>query len=358
MLSDTVRVLPGPEKDPAIDQERRLHNVKRRLVLILASLAALVAAGILVVPSFLAIRQVALEKDKGVAEGKAITVRTKVDGFGVHKGDAFPYSVEVQYNVELVSGLDKTSLDKSVNFKPFEVRRVAEREFDLNPRTRVFAKEYEIQLIDGKVNTLYKVPSILIRYKSKESGAYEEKALTPEPVFIASRLPPNANGLDLKPIQGSIKEPGRDHIRWVLTALGVFLALLALVDLAWRTIPQWREAARQRRKAEGVDVLSEAYRSLNSAMAQGAEPGRLLHRMNHILRIVLARKENVGWLEEPDPDRIPSGIKAEALSFLKGCQSTDWNPSFDQKQVQEAQGHLEKILGFYFGEGQVRAWKR
>jgi hypothetical protein len=332
--------------------------VKTRLLLILVSLAAILAAGILVTPYLLSLRQVAFEKEKGLAEGKAIAMRTRVDGFGVRKGDAVPYWVEVQYNTDLVSGIDKTSLDKSVNFKPFEVRRVAEREFDIPPRTRVFAREYEIQLIDGKVNALYKFPSVLVRYKSKESGAYEEKAITPEPVFVASRLPSNSNDLDLRPIQGSIEEPGRSNIRWVFMALGVFLALVALADLAWRRIPQWREAARQRRKAEGVDVLSEAYRSLNSAMAQGAEPGRLLHRMDHILRIVLARKENVSWLQEPDPDRVSPGIQAEVLSFIKNSQSTNGNPSVGQKEIQEAHGRLEKILGFYFGEGEVRAWKR
>lgn len=331
--------------------------MKRILVMIMASLVVLVAASILVVPSFQALHQVVLEKDKGLAEGEAITVRTKVNGFGVHKGDAFPYSVEVRYNKELISGLDKTSLDKSTNFKPFEIRRVAEREFDINPQTRVFAREYEIQLIDGKVNTFYKFPSILVRYKLKESGVYEEKAITPGPVFIAPRLPPNVNGLDLTPIQGSIERPGWDHIRWVLTALGAFLALLALVDLAWRTIPQWKEGAWQRKKAEGVDILSEAYGSLNSAIAHGSEPGQLLHQMNHILRIVLAHKESVDWMEEPDPDRIPSDIKAEVFSFLKGRQGINGDQSLNQKQVQEAQRHLEKILEFYFGEGQVRAWK-
>jgi hypothetical protein len=332
--------------------------VKTRLVLILISLAAIVAAGILVIPSFLSMQQVTFEKDKGIAEGKAILVRIKVDGFGVRKGDAFPYSVEVQYNLELVSEIDKTSLDKSVNFKPFEVRNVAEREFDLNSRTRVYMREYQIQLVDGKVNNLYKFPAILVRYKLKESGVYEEKTITPDPVFVASRLPSDASGLDLKPLQPSIDDSSRHNLSWVLSALGGFLAFLALVDLAWRTIPQWRETTRQRRKAEGVDVLSKAYCSLNSSFAQGAEPKLLLHQMDHILRIVLARKENMGWLDEPNLDRIDPGIKAEVISFFSKCQSADGNQSFEQKQVQDALGQLEKILRFYLGEKEVQAWKR
>ncbi len=91
--------------------------MKKRFLLILVSLAAIIAAGIWVIPSFLSLRQVTFEKDKGIAEGKAIAVRTRVDGFGVHKGDAFPYSVEVRYNLELVSGIDKTSRRQERQFQ-------------------------------------------------------------------------------------------------------------------------------------------------------------------------------------------------------------------------------------------------
>jgi hypothetical protein len=332
--------------------------VKTRLPLMLASLAAIVAAGIWVIPSFLSLRQVTFEKDKGIAEGKAIAVKTRVDGFGVHKGDAVPYSVEVRYNLDLVSSFDKTSLDRSVNFKPFEVRKVVDREFDLPPRTRVYVREYQIQLIDGKVNNLYTFPSVLVRYKSKESGAFEEKAVTPDPVFVASRLPADAGGLDLKPIQAGIDDADRNDLHRALIALGGLLVILALVDLAWRAVPQWREGARQRRKAEGVDVLSEAYRFLHDTSAQGAEPGRLFHQMDHILRIVLARKENVGWLEEPDLNRLTPGIKTEVVSLFSKCQGADGNRSGEQREVQDALGQLDKILKFYWGEGEVRAWRR
>jgi hypothetical protein len=331
--------------------------VKKRLLLILVSLAAIVAAGLWVVPSFLSLRQVTFEKDRGIAEGKAIEVKTKVEGFGVHKGDAFPYSVEVRYNLDLVSWIDKTSVDKSVNFKPFEARAVTEREFDLNSRTHLFVREYHLQLIDGKVNALYKFPSILVRYKSKESGAYEEKAITLDPIFVSSRLPSDTTGLDLKPIQPGLEDTRRSKFHWILTALGGFLGILALADLAWRVIPQWRKATWQRRTAEGVDVLSEAYGSLQAAVAQGAEPTYLLHRMDRILRIVLARKENMGWLEEPNLEQVAPGIKAEVMSLFSKCQGTDGNPSFEQKQIPEALKQLGKILAFYCGEKEVQAWR-
>ncbi len=44
----------------------------------------------------------------------------------------------------------------------------------------------------------------------------------------------------------------------------------------------------------------------------------LLHRMDRILRIVLARKEKMGWLDEPNLDRVAPGIKAEVhLAFFQ-----------------------------------------
>jgi hypothetical protein len=332
--------------------------VKTRLVLILVSLAAIIAAAIWAFPSFLSLRQVTFEKEKGTTESKPVAVRTRVDGFGVRKGDAFPFQVEVQYDLELVSEIDKTSLDKSINFKPFEVRGATEREVDLDSRTRAYVRDYQIQLIDGKLNTLYTFPTLLIRYRLKESGVYEEKTMIPDPVFVSSRLPSDASGLDLKPIQGGIEDVGRNNLHWILVALGGFLAILALADLTWRAIPQWREAARERRKAEGVDVLSEAYRSLNATVARGAEPGRLLHQVDHILRVVLARKENVGWLDEPDFDRVAPGIKAEVISLFSTCQEAGGNRSPGQQEAQEAVGQIEKILRFYCGEEELRAWRR
>jgi hypothetical protein len=332
--------------------------VKTRLVLILVSLAAIVAAGVWALPSFLSLRQVTFEKERLATEAKPIAVRTRVDGFGVRKGDAFPYRVEVQYNFESISEIDKTSLDKSINFKPFEVRGVAEREYDLDSQTRAYARDYQIQLIDGKTDTLYKFPTILIRYKLKESGGYEEKTTIPAPVFVSSRLPSDVSGLDLKPIQAGIEDAGRSNLHWILFTLGGFLAILALADLAWRAVPQWRAAASERRRAEGVDVLSEAYRSLHATIARGAEPGRLLHQVDHILRVVLARKENVGWMDEPDFDRVSPGIKAEVLSLYSACQEAGGNRSLEPQKAQEGAEQIEKILKFYCGEEALRAWKR
>jgi len=105
-------------------------------------------------------------------------------------------------------------------------------------------------------------------------------------------------------------------------------------------------------------VLSEAYRSLHATIAQGAEPGRLIHQVGHILRVVLARKENMGWMDEPVFDRVSPGIKAEVLSLYSLCQETGGARSAGQPQVQEAVGQIEKILTFYCGEEALRAWKR
>jgi hypothetical protein len=332
--------------------------VKTRLVLILIALVAILGAGILVVPTLLSMQQVTFEQDPGLPEGKDISIRTHVDGFGIHKGDAFPYTVEVQYNTELVSELDKTSLDKSINFKPFEVTNLSEREFEIQPWTRALVREYRLQLVDGKVDNLFTFPSILVRYKSKESGAFQEKSITPDPVFISARLPADASEINPKPIQGRLQDTSRNNLPLILGALGVFLALLGLGDLAWRTVPQWREARRQRRRAEGVDVLSEAYRALHAGVAQGAEPKQLLHQMHHMLRILLARKENVAWTDEPNLQQVAPGIRDQVTALYDLVTGADGNEEQAQRQSQAALTRLENVLRFYCGDGEVRAWKR
>ncbi len=332
--------------------------MKMRLVLILMALAAIIVAGILVVPTLLSMQQVTFEQDPGIAQGKDILIRTRVDGFGIHKGDAFPYTVEVQYNTELVSELDKTSLDKSINFKPFEVRNLVEREFEIQPWTRVLVREYQLQLVDGSVNNLFKLPSILVRFKSTETGAFQEKSITPDPIYVAARLPADAGEINPRPMQGTLQDMSRSNLPLVLGALGAFLALLAIGDLAWRTIPQWREANRQRRRAEGIDVLSAAYRALNVNVAREAEPKQLLHQIHHMLRILLARKEHVAWTDEPNFQQVTPGIRDQVIALYDLVTAIDGNEELAKKQAQDALTGLDQVLRFYCGEGQVRAWKR
>ena len=334
--------------------------MKARIVWILIALAALAAvasAFFLLSPSFLSPHDLAL-KEEGLREGEAILVKTRVERFGVQKGDAFPYLVEVWYNPDQVSEIDRTSLDKSVNLEPFEIRDTKETEFNLDSKTRVYRREYEIQLFDGEVDHLYEFPTIVVRYRLKDSEGLSNTTVAPEPIFVAPRLPPDVTGLELRPVKkGEIEDVSQKRLPWILWALGGFLAAMGVADLAWRVIPQWKEMAKQRRKVERVDVLSEAYRSLYENVAMAAEPKPLFHQMDHILRIVLARKEKTDWLEEPNFDKVSPGIREPVVSLFEKCQKAYRPEVVEQKQVEDALRQLEEILGFYFGEGDVEAWR-
>ena len=341
--------------------------MKARIVWILAALAALAAvasAFLLLSHYFLGSEDLAVKPfEKGLREGEAILVKTRAGRFGVQKGDAFPYLVEVWYNPDQVSEIDRTSLDKNVNLEPFEIRDIKEKVFTLDSGTRVYQREYEIQLIDGEVEHLYEFPTIVVRYSLKGSEGLLNKTVVPEPIYVAPRLPPDVTNLDLgsgpgygplRPVKGEIEDVGQNRLPWILWTLGGFLAALAVADLGLRVIPQWKGMAKQRRK---VDVLSEACRSLYENVAMAVEPKRLLHQMDHILRLVLARKEKSDWLEEPNLDLVSSGIREPVISLFEKCQKAYEPEVIEQKEMEEALRQLEEILGFYFGEGEMAAWR-
>jgi len=341
--------------------------MKTRIILILAVLAVLVAvaaAAFLLSHSFPGPSDLAVKVfEKGLPKGEAIAVKTRAGRFGVQKGDAFPYLLEVWYNPAQVLAIDRASLDKGVNLEPFEIRDTKETEFDLNPGTRVYRREYELQLIAGQVEHLYKFPSLVVRYSLKGSEGLLDKTVVPEPVYVAPRLPADVTNLDLgagpgygplRPVKGEIEDVGQTRLPWILYALGGFLAALGVANLGWRVIPQWKEMAKQTRK---VDVLSEAYRSLCENVAMAAEPRRLLHQMDHILRVILAREEKSDWLEEPNLDLLSSGIREPVISLFAKCQKAYEPEVIEQKEMEQALKELEEILGNYFGERETAGWK-
>jgi hypothetical protein len=332
--------------------------MRTRLPLILVALTAAIAAAAFLIPSILSMSQVRPEPDPGLEIGEAIDVLLDVDDGVIGKGDDFRYSIQIQYNQELISELDKTSLDESVSFRPFEIRSMQEREYAIPPYTRVFERTYHLQLIDGSVNQLYQFPTIMVRYKSSESGEFREKAVDARPVYVASRLPTDATGLEPRPFRGRIEDASRADIPRVLLALGAFLALAALTDLAWRAIPGWRAAKDQRRKVEGVDVISEAYRRLMSGLADGVEPDRSLHQAEHILRVVLARRESVAWLEEPDLQKLPEAVRQDVAEVFELSGAVDDDPAATGIRAREASTCLRRVLAHYWGDGEIESWAR
>jgi hypothetical protein len=338
--------------------------VKTRAILILASLAVVVAVvlvvRVLTSPPVLP-RLPQFGKGGGLSTGKSIQVNTWAGDLGVHKGDVFPYYVEVWYDPAQVSRIDKTSFDKGVVLEPFEVRDVKEKEFTVGSRTRAYQREYELQFIGGQVGQLYEFPTVVIRYELKGSQGLSNTSAVAEPVFVAARLPSEVRDLEfgygpLRPVAGQVSGASA-KLPWVLWSLGGCLLVLGVADLAWRAVPQWTANSKQKGKAEGVALFSETFRSLSGSAALGTEPRLLLYQMDRLLRIVLARKEKVDWLDGPDPAQVSLGIRGSVFSLLGKCEKAYSPRPIEQTDAEDALRQLETVLAFYFGQAEVEAWR-
>lgn len=339
--------------------------MKTRLVWILAGLATLVAVALILFlpnPHDLAVGKVKYET---LPKGQAILVKTRAERFGVQKGDVFLYLVEVLYDPGQVSHIDRASLDRNMNLDPFEIRSIEETESDLDPTTRLYQRQYEVQLINGDVAHLYEFPTLVVRYSLKDVQGLADEAVVPEPIYVASRLPANVSNLvdnlelgygPLRPLRGEIEDVSHNRLPWILWVLGGCLAAVTLADLSLRVIPQRKEKVKPTIKIDKGDVLYQAYRSLHGNVAAGAEPKALLHQMDHILRILLARKEKADWLEELNFDEVSPGVGAPVLSLFEKCQKAYGAEDIEQKEVEEALTQLQEVLEFYLAE-EVEAWK-
>jgi hypothetical protein len=340
--------------------------IKTRLVWILTVLVALVAVAVILFltsQNELSLRRARVEQ---LPEGQAILGNARPELQSVQKGDAFLYMIEVLYDLDQISEIDRDSLDDNVNLDPFEVRNTKETEFNLGSGMRVYQRQYEIQLIGGETEQLYEFPTIVIRYELKGADGFADTSVTPEPVYVASRIPDDVSGIiedlelggdaPLKPLAGEIEDADKNRLPWIFWSIGGLMAALAVADLTFRVIPRWREQEKQARKTKMSEILCQAYRSLKENIEAGAKPDSLLHQMDHILRLVLTQKGNSGWLEEPDLDIVPEGIKPSVISLFGRYQKVYEAEDIEQKEVDEALKELENILNFYFA-GEIEVWR-
>ncbi len=339
--------------------------LKKRRVWVLVGVAAL-AAVVLVGLLFYSPPQELIVKEEGLPKGQAVLVKTRAESFGVQKGDAFRYLLRVLYDPAQVSEIDKAALDKNVNWEPFEIRSIHDSQFELDTRTRVYQRTYELQLISGPVNHLYEFPTLVVRYRLKDSAGSAEKAVVPEPIYVASRLPADVANLDLGygvaygPLRGvkqEIQDQSQNRVPWMLALVGGGIVAWGVVDLNRRVIRQRKEMAKPSIKSEH-QVFCEAYRSLCENAAGAVEPGRVLHQMEHMLTVVLTQKAKVDWLDAPDLGLLPVETRDTALALFEKCQKAARAQVIEQKDVEQAQSQLETILNYYFGEGEIEAWRR
>jgi hypothetical protein len=329
---------------------------KTWIVAILATLAvALLAFG---VASFiLKSSPIVFQKAKGLGRGHVLLGYAGAKNPLIGKGDAFPFLLTVEYDPNQIAGIDSDALDKAVDLRPFEIRDYRETEYAVDARTRVYQREYELQFIDGKVDQSCQLPTIVVRYRLNNSNAFAEKAVVPDPIFVAARLPADISNLELRPISDKVADPSRDRLLWVLWALGGLLAIGGAIDITLRTIPRWKEKVKQGKRLEEREVLIQAHRALHRHVAMNVEPRVLLRQVDCILRLVLAKKLRTGWLEEPDLKDVSVEIKPVLADLLENCQRAYSPNGVGPADVDQTVKQLEQVLQFYFGTGEVEAWR-
>jgi hypothetical protein len=322
--------------------------------LIVVALVLFAAISFILQPSSIAFRE-----RSGLGKSQTITAQAGTNALAIGKGDVFPFLLEVQYDSTQITGIDRSSLDKAVDVKPFEIKSFQEAEFDSesDPRTRIYQREYDLQFITGSITETYQLPTIVVRYQLRNGDAYAEKAVVPDPIRVTGRLPADVSNLELRPLTDKVQDPSKERFVWALWALGVVLVVGSGVDLITRVLPKYRQQTQQLRCREGGDVLVQAYRSLNHRLASKAAPAILLNQIDHMLRLVLVRKAKANWLEEPNLEDIPHEIQPVVAALFENCQLARSQSPVGLLPLDQTLSHLDAVLRFYYGAREVEAWK-
>jgi hypothetical protein len=337
--------------------------IKRRLVWILTCLAALVILALILFLPGSGDIEAGKSRAQALPEGQAILCNAYPEVKSVQKGDAFLFILEVLYDTNQVSEVDSVTLDDNVNLSPFEIRNTTDVVFNLDSDTRVFQRQFEIQLINGDVDELYSFSTIVVRYKLQGADGYAETSVIPETIYVSARLPDNVmvaattqlNYESLRSLEGEIESSGTSSLTWILWVFGGLLAVITLTDLTLRYVYKGKEKPVKSGEIDMSDVLNQAYRSLHENVRMGARTGSIFHQIDHILRLVMIQKENNSWLEEPDIEKVSFEIKPAVISLFEKCRKVNGQEA-SKEEIEEALKQLEEILEFYFGE-EIGEWK-
>ncbi len=340
--------------------------MKRKTVLTLAAICIIVFIALVVFFSIYSQNRsgdIAFENDLALSEENAIQGKTRVEDLGVQKGDLFSYYLEVWYDSRKVAELDQATLEKSIHFDPFEIKNINVQEYNLGNHVRLYQREYILQLVTGKAGQLYEFPEMVIRYQPKGSDGLLPMSVSPEPVFVASRLGAEVRDLTfgygpLRPIAAKILEVGKT-IPWIFWGLGGSLVALGLVDLrrGQKAIPQRSTPNKERKSPEHLGEAYRAYRSLIENIAMAGEPKRLLHQMDHVLRVLLAQQEKIDWLTELNPETLPGEIRKPTAFLIELCRRAYSSKDVDVRDIEGGLRQLEEIFAFYFGQEEMAAWR-
>ena len=339
--------------------------IRKKLLWIVAGIVAVaVIVLMLVLPDTNSVGSIPTRAEP-LPDGKNILASAWPEKQGVQKGDAFYYVVEVVYDINFASGIDKVSLDENVNLNPFEVKSISERSFKLDSQTRVYQRLFLVQMVSGNVERMYDFPSIVVKYKLKESNGFAETPAIPESVYVAPRLPSSGahiiSGLNdgtysLQPVEGNIQKVGINIISLVLWIVGGLLLVFMVLALVYRVIPQWKENEKRQRSKQMSADLKESYSSLLKNREDGVKPASIMHQIDHIHRLILLPEDSVDLLQEPNLEEVPCEIKPVVISLFQKCDSAYENGDIKQQDVEEAVKQLEVVLKHFYAED-MEEWK-
>jgi hypothetical protein len=329
--------------------------LRTKSTLIVLAVAVVAVAVLLGAAYFWPGERVALLQER-LSPSQTILTDTRADRMAVNLGDAFWYYVEVWYNPNRVAQIDRTSLDQQVNLQPFEVRSTSERDYSVSPGTRVYEKGYQLQFISGNLNQLYTFPAIAVRYHSQDGADLTDQTVVPQGVFVAARMPAEPDSFAFRPVASTVLDVPQARRPWIFWALGGILLALGLVNLALRHGETWPMAHSGERRAADPGVLAEAYRTLNENVRRGADPALVLHQVDHIVRLLLARQEQVDWLAEPGSGSAPASQMPAVAALLVKCERAYADEPIEPAEAAAAVADLKQILAGYFGREEVAAW--
>lgn len=283
------------------------------------------------------------EKENELRQDSVIEIRTWPAGNVFLLGDSFSYFVEVKYNPLAVREIDKSSLEKTVILEPFEIRNQKEKETGTDSGTKIYTREYEIQLLRGYPARLYVFPEASLRYKPVNEDWTERKIIL-QSIPVGSRFPVDIQGIELKSIDGVLDNKSRRYFPFFVIGLGILCGAWVMAEVSREIVKSKKASDDFQRKFRVIEDIFRAYQNL---AGRKEEPKAILHQAHQILRVLLERKAG---------REIPSKIRESVARFSSIANKAYSREILLKTELDEALQELRKIFDFYVrkGEGQ---WK-
>lgn len=291
---------------------------------------------------------IVVEEEKEELVGwKKIAVKTEVEKGLIGIGDVITYKIKVLYDPNRIE-IDKRL---NINFEPFQIREIKEKDYKLDEEIKIYLQEYKLQLITGERNKFYSFPEIVVRYKYKDFMEWYEEKITPQSIYISARIPQDTSNLTLRPLKGKLINIGYQYFVWILFLLGGMSLILGIFLVVKKARQQRKEAKEFRKKRETLKDIFDAYQSLVQK-AESEDPRFLFHHIYQLLRLLLQREEKIDWLK-PNLEKISPEIKLTIFGLIKKCQKASGPEPIDSKEIKDVLELLQEILNFYLKKGGV-----